>query len=182
MHSTSLNKANDRPVYWIIGIFSVVAFALVAVLGRLPKVPDHPDWVEQLPAFSAIINGVCFFLLLASLWFIRKRNIPMHRRLNLLASALSVIFLASYVTFHYFVEETRFPADDPLRPVYLVILATHILLAAIVLPLVLLSLYRGLTNQVDRHRKIVRWSYPVWLYVTFTGVIVYLMIAPHYRF
>ena len=64
----------------------------------------------------------------------------------------------------------------------LIILATHILLAAIVLPLVLLSLYRGLTNQVDRHRKIVRWSYPVWLYVTFTGVIVYLMIAPHYRF
>ena len=182
MHSTSLNKANDRPVYWIIGIFSVVAVSLKKKLGRLPKVPDHPAWVEQLPAFNAIINGTCFFLLLASLWFIRKRNIPMHRPLNLLASALSVIFLASYVTFHYFVEETRFPADDPWRPVYLIILATHILLAAIVLPLVLLSLYRGLTNQVDRHRKIVRWSYPVWLYVTFTGVIVYLMIAPHYRF
>jgi putative membrane protein len=173
---------NDRPVYWVIGIFSVVVFVLVAVLGRLPKVPDHPAWVEVLPAFNAFINGTCFFLLLASLWFIRRRNIAMHRRINLLAAALSVVFLASYVTFHYFVEETRFPAGDPLRPVYLIILATHILLAALVLPLVLLSLYRGLTNQVERHRKIVRWSYPIWLYVTSTGVIVYLMIAPHYRF
>lgn len=106
----------------------------------------------------------------------------MHRKLNIAACVLSTIFLLSYVTFHSFGVETKFPADNPLRPVYLSILISHIILAAIVLPLVLLSLYRGLTNQVDSHKKITRWSYPIWLYVTITGVVVYLMISPYYQF
>ena len=106
----------------------------------------------------------------------------MHRKLNLTACILSTLFLLSYVTFHAFGVETRFPTDNPNRPIYLVILSTHILLAAIVMPLVLLSLYRGLTNQVVAHKKITRWSYPIWLYVTTTGVIVYLMISPYYKF
>jgi putative membrane protein len=78
--------------------------------------------------------------------------------------------------------ETSFPADNPLRPLYLVILVSHIVLAAIVLPLILLSFWYGLTNQVQKHRKLVRFSFPVWLYVTTTGVIVYLMISPYYTF
>ena len=106
----------------------------------------------------------------------------MHKKLNITACALSTVFLLSYVTFHSFGVETKFPVDNPMRPVYLTILITHIILAAVVLPLVLLSLYRGLTNQVSSHKKITRWSYPIWLYVTITGVVVYLMISPYYQF
>lgn len=106
----------------------------------------------------------------------------MHKKLNITACVISTVFLLSYVAFHAFGVETRFPADNPLRPLYLTILISHIILAAFVLPLVLLSLYRGLTNQISSHKKITRWAYPIWLYVTTTGVIVYLMISPYYKF
>jgi len=161
---------------------SAVVFLLVLFLSRLPRAETIPSFVAFLPKLNAILNGTCSVLLVMSLYFIRRKNIKIHRRLNLAAMTLSTLFLLSYVTFHSFGVETRFPADNPLRPVYLFILSTHIVLAAIVLPLVLISLYRGLTNQVERHKKIVRWSFPVWLYVTVTGVIVYLMISPYYQF
>lgn len=106
----------------------------------------------------------------------------MHKRINITAFVLSAVFMISYVTWHSFGIETRFPADSPLRPVYLIILLTHIVLAAIVLPLVLLSFYFGLTGKINAHRKITRWSFPIWLYVTLSGVIVYLMISPYYQF
>ena len=166
----------------LIYIISVAVFLLVLVLSRLPKSDSVPVFVKFLPKLNAIINGTCTAVLLTSLYFIRKKKVAIHRKLNLVAVTLSTIFLLSYVTFHSFGVETRFPVENPWRPVYLFILGTHIVLAAIVLPLVLISLYRGLTNQVQRHRKIVKWSYPVWLYVTITGVIVYLMISPYYGF
>ena len=166
----------------LIYFLSAVVFLLVLFLSRLPKAETIPPFVAFLPKLNAFLNGTCSILLVTSLYFIRRKNIKVHRRLNLTAMALSTLFLLSYVTFHSFGVETRFPVDNPLRPVYLFILGTHIVLAAIVLPLVLISLYRGLTNQVERHKKIVRWSFPVWLYVTVTGVIVYLMISPYYQF
>jgi putative membrane protein len=86
------------------------------------------------------------------------------------------------VTYHYFADETKFPAGNPLRSIYLIILTSHIILAALVLPLILISFYRGLNMQVPQHKKIVRWAFPIWLYVTITGVIVYLMISPYYKF
>ena len=106
----------------------------------------------------------------------------MHKKLNLITFVLSSIFLLSYVTFHSFGVETKFPADNPIRPLYLTILISHIILAAVVLPMVLISFYFGLTNKVAAHRKIAKWSFPIWLYVTVTGVIVYLMISPYYQF
>jgi putative membrane protein len=166
----------------LIYFLSAVVFLLVLFLSRLPRAETIPPFVAFLPKLNAILNGTCSVLLVTSLYFIRRKNIKIHRRLNLTAMALSTLFLLSYVTFHSFGVETRFPADNPLRPVYLFILGTHIVLAAIVLPLVLISLYRGLTNQVERHKKIVRWAFPVWLYVTVTGVVVYLMISPYYQF
>jgi putative membrane protein len=84
--------------------------------------------------------------------------------------------------FHLFTEETKYPSGHPMRYLYYFILISHILLAAIVLPLVLISFYRGLNMQVDKHKKIVRWSFPIWLYVTVSGVVVYLMISPYYNF
>lgn len=166
----------------LIYFLSAVVFLLVLFLSRLPKAETIPPFVKFLPALNAILNGTTSILLIISYYFIRRKKIEIHKRLNIAAVILSTLFLLSYVTFHSFGIETKFPAENPLRPVYLIILGSHILLAAIVLPLVLISLYRGLTNQISRHRKITRWSFPIWLYVTVTGVIVYLMISPYYKF
>jgi putative membrane protein len=135
-----------------------------------------------LPKLNAVINGLCSLLLIASFVMIKRKQISWHKRLNLTAFFLSSIFLVSYIIFHAYGVETRFPADNPLRPFYLVILISHIILAAAVLPMVLLSFYRGLTGKIEAHKRITRWSMPIWLYVTITGVIVYLMISPYYSF
>ncbi|MCX6291300.1 MAG: DUF420 domain-containing protein [Bacteroidetes bacterium] len=166
----------------LITVLSVVVFGLVFLLSLLPKAETIPVFVKNLPLLNATLNGSTAILLCISYYFIRRKKVSVHRKLNITACVLSTIFLLSYVTFHSYGVETRFPADNPLRPVYLFILSSHILLAAIVLPLVLISLYRGLSNQVAMHRKIARWAFPVWLYVAVTGVVVYLMIAPYYRF
>jgi putative membrane protein len=108
--------------------------------------------------------------------------VTLHKRLNIAAFLLSALFIASYVTYHYMAQETPFPTGNPVRPLYLFILSSHIILAAIVLPLILLSFYHGLKNNVEKHRKLTRWSFPIWLYVTVTGVVVYLMISPYYQF
>ncbi len=127
---------------------------------------------------------------------IKKRNIALHKKLNLTAFALSSLFLVCYVTAHYFIPDTKFgdvdhdgimsasesAAVSGIKPVYIIILLSHIFLAAIVLPFVLLSFYYGLTDQREKHKKITRISYPVWLYVTITGVVVYMMVSPYYAF
>jgi putative membrane protein len=166
---------------WIYFISSFV-FITVIVLNRkiLPRPEVVPAFAYYLPALNAIINGTCTVLLLVSLYFIRKKDIIMHKRINLTTFVLSALFLVSYITYHYLADETRYPAGNPVRPWYLALLTTHIILAALVLPMILISFYYGLTMQVSRHRRITRWSYPIWLYVTITGVIVYLMISPFY--
>jgi putative membrane protein len=129
-----------------------------------------------------MINGTCAILLIASLNAIKKGHISTHKKLNITAFILSAIFLISYLIFHSYGIETRFPAENSWRLAYLIVLISHIILAAIVLPLVFISFYFGLNNKIEKHRKIVRWSFPVWLYVTISGVIVYLMISPYYQF
>jgi putative membrane protein len=184
--STANNKlaANDKLYFRIVMALSIVVFLAVVVLNRkwLPRPDVMPSFVEFLPGLNAAINGTCSILLLVSLYFIRRKNIAAHKTTNIITFVLSSLFLVSYVTYHYFANETIFPVDNPLRPVYLTILITHIILAALVLPLVLLSFYHGLLLNVQRHKKLVRWTYPIWLYVTVTGVIVYLMISPYYPF
>ena len=186
----------DKFYLRLIAIISIAVFSLVLILSQLPKAESVPGFVIFLPKLNAMLNATCTVLLLISFYFIRQKKVAIHKKLNITAVILSTIFLLSYVLFHSFGVETRFGDINHdgvvdaiekaragiLRPVYLVLLSTHIVLAAIVLPLVLLSLYRGLTNQVTLHRKIVRFSFPVWLYVTTSGVIVYLMIAPYYNF
>ena len=176
---TSVQDRFYRRLIWTV---SVIVFLLVVILSRLPKAESIPSWAGMLPKMNAMLNGTTFILLLISYYFIRRKRIEIHKKLNLAATVLSTIFLLSYVTFHSFGVETQFPKDNPIRPLYLIILITHIILAAGVLPLVLLSLYRGLTMQVKLHRKITRYAFPIWLYVTATGVAVYLMISPYYQF
>lgn len=173
---------NERAVLRLIFGISALLLAAVVVIYNLPKADHIPGFVPYLPRLNAGINSTCALLLLASYVAIRRGRVALHRRLNLTTFALSTVFLLSYVTFHTFGVETRFPADHPWRPVYLSILLSHIVLAALVVPLVLVAMYRGLAGHVAQHRAIARWTYPVWLYVTVTGAIVYLMISPYYRF
>jgi putative membrane protein len=195
-NSLEIKEGRDKFYLRLIGTLSVVVFLLVVVLSQLPKAETIPPFVKYLPVLNAFLNGTCTVILLISFYFIRRKQIWIHKRLNISAVILSTIFLVSYVLFHSFGIETRYgdlnhngivdaaekALAGNLRLVYFGILSTHIILAAIVLPLVLLSLYRGLTNQVRLHKKIVRWSFPIWLYVTISGVVVYLMISPYYSF
>ncbi len=178
---------SDKVIFRLIAATSAVVFLIVLVLQSniLTIFPDKtviPAWVLSLPKLNAFVNGTCSLLLLLSLYFIKRGNIKVHKRLNLSAFILSSLFLVSYIIFHSTGIKTTYGGQGGIRFVYYFILITHIVLAAAVLPLVFLSLYRGLQMQVERHRKIVRWSYPIWLYVTITGVIVYIMIAPYYSF
>ncbi len=166
----------------LIYLTSGIVFLVVVILFMLPKSEEIPSFVRYLPLLNAFLNGTCAVLLVVSLYCILNKRIAIHKKLNITAFALSSLFLISYILFHSFGVETKFPADNPLRALYLIILISHILLAAIVLPLVLISFYFGLTNQNAKHRKITRWSFPIWLYVTVTGVVVYLMISPYYQF
>lgn len=170
----------DKRFFILSIVVSIIVFSVVVVLNVLPKQDFIPSFVGYLPLLNAFINGTCSILLLASLYFIRQKNILAHKRINITAFFLSSVFLVSYILYHYFSVEVKFPSANPLRPVYLVILLTHILCASLILPFILMSFYRGLNMQVEKHKKIVRWTYPIWLYVTITGVIVYLMISPHY--
>ena len=176
------DTVNDKFALRLIWIVSIAVLLAVVVIYSLPKADHIPAFVPFLPRLNAVINSTCTVLLLLSLAAIKRGNVTLHKRLNLTTFILSTLFLLSYVTFHTFGVETRYPAGSPWRPLYLAILISHILLAMVVLPLVLITFYRGLAGHVAQHRAIAKWAYPIWLYVTTTGVIVYLMISPYYRF
>lgn len=133
-----------------------------------------------LPRVNACLNGTTFFVLIAAFLAIRKKNIVLHKRLMTMALVLSVAFLLCYVTYHASAEETRFGGQGAVKYIYYFILLTHILLSAAIVPMVLITYVRALSEQFDRHRKIARITLPLWLYVTLTGVIVYFMISPYY--
>lgn len=196
--NTALEVKNDKSIKIVIWITTAVICLAVTVLQmHIFPVPDTiPSFIYKLPMVNAFLNGSCSVLLVLSLWAIKKRNIPLHRKLNLTAFLLSSLFLVCYVTAHYFIPDTRYgdvdhngmldaaesAAVSGIKPIYLVILLSHIFLAVVVFPMVLLSFYYGLTDQREKHRKLTRFSYPIWLYVTVTGVVVYLMISPYYNY
>ena len=172
----------DKLVFRIIIGVTVAVLAIVLALHLMPKPDTVPDIIKHCPLLNAILNGTCTVLLISSYFAIRNKKVKLHRTLNITAFTLSALFLVSYIAYHFFGKETLFPKDNPVRPIYLFILSSHIILAAVVLPLVLLTFYRGLSNDIIKHRKIARWTMPIWIYVTTTGVIVYLMISPYYPF
>jgi len=189
---------SDKFIFRFVAAVSIFVFLVVLILSLkiLPRPAVVPSFAIFLPKLNAILNGTCTVLLLTSLYFIKQKNIAVHKRINIAAFILSSLFLVSYILFHYLTPETRYgdvdgdgivsatekAAAGGLRAVYFCILIPHIILAAVVLPLILLSFYRGLQMQVEKHKKLVRWTFPIWLFVTLTGVIVYFMIAPYYHF
>jgi len=197
MKKTTLLKQDKLIFRFIIGI-SIFVFLVVVILNKkiLPVPAVLPSFTYYLPMLNAVLNGTCSILLVLSLYFIKQKNIIMHKRINITAFVLSSLFLVSYIIFHYLAPETKYGdlngdhvvsemekmAAGSLRYVYYTILISHIILAAIVLPLILFSFNFALQNQIPQHKKIVRWTWPIWFYVTVTGVVVYLMISPYYQF
>lgn len=178
---------NDKVIFRLVWTVSIIVLLAVVLLqaNLVNLFPNHdvlPKWVQFLPTLNASINGTCSILLIASYYFIRKKNIRVHKILNITTLILSSLFLVSYLIFHSAGLETKYGGEGAIRYVYFFILITHIILAAVVLPLVLLSFYRGMKMQVEKHRKLVRWTFPIWLYVTISGVLVYLMVSPYYSF
>ena len=132
--------------------------------------------VSSLPAVNATLNGIATILLIAAYLQIRKRKIENHRRLMIFAFCVSVLFLVSYLFYHANAGMVRFTKPGLVRTAYLWILGTHTILAAIVPFLAVITLFRGLKRQDAKHRKIARWTFPIWLYVSITGVVVYLLL------
>jgi uncharacterized membrane protein YozB (DUF420 family) len=132
--------------------------------------------LHDLPAVNAALNAVSGLLLVVGYALIRARRIDQHRRVMLAAFAASSLFLVCYVVYHAQVGSVRFTRTGLVRPVYFGILITHVVLAAAVLPLALLTLSRGLQARYPRHRAIARWTLPIWLYVSITGVLVYVLL------
>ncbi|WP_018663176.1 DUF420 domain-containing protein [Heyndrickxia acidiproducens] len=137
--------------------------------------------INLLPRINAVFNSFTFIFLVCALIAIKRKNINVHRGFVLAAFASTFLFLITYLTFHYISPEAaRYGGHGAIRTLYFFILITHSFLAAVIVPLALFALVWGWTMQVEKHKKIVRWAMPIWLYVSITGVIVYLMMAPYY--
>lgn len=189
---------HEKLIQKLIIILTLIVLAVVVILNRkwLQPPSEIPTVIYTLPLVNALLNTTSFFLLLFSLWAIKNKKVELHKKINLTAFVLSAIFLISYVVAHFFLPETVYGDANhngildneelqnvsSSRGIYLFILITHIVLAAITFPLVLLSFYYGLTNKISSHKKMVRWAYPMWLYVCLTGPIVYLFLRPYYAF
>lgn len=137
---------------------------------------NPPDWVLSLPAVNASLNATAAVLLLTGYTLIRRRQEKAHEYTMYAAFAVSILFLGSYLIYHYHVPSKHYPGTGPLRTTYLLILLTHIVLAAAVPFLALMTIYRALRGQWKRHRRIAKITLPIWLYVSVTGVIIYLML------
>ncbi|NRA93299.1 MAG: DUF420 domain-containing protein [Psychroserpens sp.] len=162
---------------WIV-VLSVAIPLVVAVLFNV-KIPNVEP-LTFLPPIYATINAVTAIILLVALWAIKNKKIKLHENLMKFAIGLSVAFLAMYVAYHMTSESTKFGGEGFIRYVYFFILLTHIMLSIAVIPFVLITYVRAITNNIERHKKIAKITFPIWLYVAVTGVIVYIMISPYY--
>ena len=182
MEQSSIVNSDKIVIRWI-SVIAVIVPVLVAVLLFMPsKIDVSSDWVYFLPHLNAVINSAATVALIAGVIFIKKGNIDYHKASMTAALGLGSIFLVSYVVYHATAESTTFGGEGWVRPVYYFILITHIVLAVVALFPILLAYYYGYTDQRAKHKKVVKFAFPIWLYVTVTGVIVYLMISPYYSF
>lgn len=174
-------QKNDRRAFTLIWIFSFVIFSAVAAMGAVHFRANLGFDVHIFARINAVINTVVSILLAAALLAVKMRKLVLHRNLMLAAMLLSVIFLISYVCHHLFAGDTKYGGTGTLRYVYFFILITHIFLAAIIMPFVLFTAYRALIAEFPRHKKLARITWPIWMYVSITGVLVYLFISPYYH-
>ena len=175
-----LFKKNDTLDYWVISILSVVVFAAVVLL-RQDAIKLNLGFNAHIFAkLNAFINASVSVLLVVGLVLIKQKKLEAHRTVMLSCIVLSTLFLVSYIAHHLLAPETHFGGEGSIRYFYFTILITHIVLAAIILPFILYTSYQSLSGDYAKHKKIARVTFPIWLYVSITGVLVYLMISPYY--
>ncbi len=175
-----LIKKNDGQARWLIVIVSFVVFAAIVILSRVKLNVNTGFNIHIFAAVNAVINSAVSILLIAGLIAAKKRRYEQHKKIMIAAIVLSTLFLVSYIAHHLLSGETKFGGAGTIRYVYFFILITHIFLAAVILPFILFTAYRALVAEWPTHKKIARITWPIWLYVSVTGVIVYLMISPYY--
>ena len=194
MLAPSIQK-NDKKAKMLIGIFSVVVFVAVAFLNKFTLNVELPFDKHIFALANAILNSAVCVLLIAALIAVKSKKFLLHKNLMLFAMLMSVLFLVSYIAHHLFAGETIYGDSDfngkvdsleaiavgNMKPFYLVLLFTHIILAATSLPFILFTAYRGLTGEFEDHKRKAKRMWPIWFYVAATGPLVYLMIKPYYH-
>lgn len=172
------NRQLEQRLNRVAYVVSALVLFLVVLMRRV-KLDVGVDF-SFLPPLHASLNALTAVILLVALWFIKQKNVEAHRRSIYAAMLCSALFLLSYVLYHFTTPETRYGGEGLARYVYFFILITHVVLAAVILPFILLTFTRAYTNQFERHKKMARWVFPLWLYVAITGPICYLMLKPYY--
>lgn len=173
-NSETINK-KYRILIWALSILIPVVVAILFNV-RIPGV----ERMGFLPPIYATINGFTALILIFAVLQIKKGNRKIHERLMKVAILLSILFLLMYVIYHMTSDATPYGGEGYLRYIYFIILISHIFLSIAIIPLVLITYYRTITQQFDKHRKIARITFPIWLYVAISGVVIYLMISPYY--
>jgi putative membrane protein len=174
-------QKNDSSARALIITVSAVVFIAVVILSRVKLELNTGFDVHIFATINAVINSAVSVLLIAGLAAIKSRKLLLHRNIMFSAMILSVLFLLSYIAHHLLTGDTKYGGEGAIRYVYYFILITHIFLAAVILPFILYTAYRGLTAEWPAHRKLAKITWPIWLYVSVTGVVVYLMISPYYN-
>lgn len=177
----SLQIEENKKYSRLINILAVVIPVVVAVLLGIRQKVDLGSWTTFLPHINAVINSATAVLLVLGLYFIKHKNRAAHRVTMLTAFTFGFLFLVSYVLYHLSNESTPFGGQGLIRPFYYFLLISHIGLSIVVVWFVLRAVYFALSGQIAKHKAVVKWAYPIWLYVSITGVVVYTMIAPYYR-
>lgn len=192
-----MGRALGDNAKYLKGIYLISALIPLAVAFLIffpTKLTLLGDWVKVLPGVHAIINSLTVCTLIGALFAIKNNNVKLHRSLMFASLILGFFFLVSYILYHSSVESVKFGDANfdgqvdafeleqvgSSRTIYLIILASHILLSILVVPFVLFAFYYALTDQIERHKRMVKYTFPVWLYVSITGVVVYLLISPYY--
>jgi len=178
------NSLQDNQSFYliIIGVLSIAIPLVVAILLFLPQTGKLGDInVSFLPHLNAVLNSSTAIALLCGFYFVKNGQVMYHRTAMFSAVGLSSLFLVSYVIYHYQAPHTSFGGVGLIRTFYFLLLISHIILAAVIVPFVLLTVYFAISNQIDKHKKIVKWTFPIWLFVAVSGVVVYLMIRPYYQ-
>lgn len=161
---------------WVI---TVVVLLLVGLMRRV-KLDLGMDFSFLPPVYSAL-NFLTAIILIAAFIQVKRKNIEGHRKLMFAAIFTSFLFLLGYVLYHFTTVETKFGGEGTIRIVYFFLLITHVVLAAVIFPLILFTFIRAITNQIEKHKKMAKWVFPLWLYVALTGPIIYLMLMPYYK-
>ena len=173
-------QKNDKKASILIIVFSVIVFVAVVFLSKVKLEIDLPFNVHVFAKVNAVINSMVSFLLLVGLLAVKRGNYQLHKKVMMTSMILSFLFLVSYICHHLLSDSTSYGGNGISRLFYFGILISHIILAAVILPFILYTSYRAMVAEWPAHRKLARITWPIWFYVSVTGVIVYLMISPYY--